>query len=318
MDEYFNFKCNDHYSTFLSNFNKFFEEKSLVDVTLCVDNQIIYAHRIILSACSSYFKTLFSKCYLTVHPVVVLTNINFEILQFLLNYMYKGETKIPSHMLQSFFQAAEFFQIKSISDYVNEEKNLFKLPRLLSPIDTPSLVGQSRRSQKFKPYKKRFFPTFQENFVLPLMNQKQTELNDDNYQTLLKVNEPLSVELKTELSQQNEPCSSNTSNYCKSNIYLTQNEERQHICKQCGRKYLNINTLLRHKRYECGVAAIHVCLFCDSKFKRKDVLKGHLLRCKRLKALLSNQRKINTLMLTYSPNIHSGKNDLVDTEKPVN
>ena len=49
-------KWNNHRSTILSVMDTLLEEESLVDVTLSADGQFIRAHRVILSACSPYFR----------------------------------------------------------------------------------------------------------------------------------------------------------------------------------------------------------------------------------------------------------------------
>ena len=49
-------KWNNHRTTILSVMDSLLEEESLVDVTLSADGQFIRAHRVILSACSPYFR----------------------------------------------------------------------------------------------------------------------------------------------------------------------------------------------------------------------------------------------------------------------
>jgi hypothetical protein len=55
-------KWNNHRSTILSVMDMLLEEESLVDVTLSADGQFIRAHRVILSACSPYFRVRTSAC----------------------------------------------------------------------------------------------------------------------------------------------------------------------------------------------------------------------------------------------------------------
>ena len=45
------------------------------------------------------------------------------------------------------------------------------------------------------------------------------------------------------------------------------------------RSYLHQATLVRHQRYECGISASYPCQLCGRKFKRRDVLKGHMEKC---------------------------------------
>eukprot|EP00095_Tigriopus_kingsejongensis_P004752 snap_masked-scaffold510_size151595-processed-gene-0.5 protein:Tk04752 transcript:snap_masked-scaffold510_size151595-processed-gene-0.5-mRNA-1 annotation:"hypothetical protein DAPPUDRAFT_257105" len=53
----------------------------------------------------------------------------------------------------------------------------------------------------------------------------------------------------------------------------------KYACNRCGRSYLHQATLVRHQRYECGISASYPCSLCGRKFKRRDVLKGHMEKC---------------------------------------
>merc|ERR1719361_501527 len=53
----------------------------------------------------------------------------------------------------------------------------------------------------------------------------------------------------------------------------------KYSCGRCGRSYLHQATLVRHQRYECGISASYPCQLCGRKFKRRDVLKGHMEKC---------------------------------------
>ena len=55
-EQQFCLKWNNHRSTLFSVFDTLLEEESLVDVTLSAEGQFLRAHRVILSACSPYFR----------------------------------------------------------------------------------------------------------------------------------------------------------------------------------------------------------------------------------------------------------------------
>lgn len=52
-------KWNSFHSSLTSGFKALWEEKGLVDVTLASDGQCIQAHKLILSACSPFFREVF-------------------------------------------------------------------------------------------------------------------------------------------------------------------------------------------------------------------------------------------------------------------
>jgi hypothetical protein len=51
-------KWNDFQSNMVSSFKHLRDEKSFTDVTLACDGQTCKAHKMVLSACSPYFKSL--------------------------------------------------------------------------------------------------------------------------------------------------------------------------------------------------------------------------------------------------------------------
>ena len=56
MSQEYCLKWNNHQTTIINVMDTLLEEESLVDVTLSAEGQLIRAHRIILSACSPYFR----------------------------------------------------------------------------------------------------------------------------------------------------------------------------------------------------------------------------------------------------------------------
>lgn len=55
-------KWNDFQSNMVSSFKHLRDEKSFTDVTLACDGQTCKAHKMVLSACSPYFKSLLEVC----------------------------------------------------------------------------------------------------------------------------------------------------------------------------------------------------------------------------------------------------------------
>lgn len=51
---------------------------------------------------------------------------------------------------------------------------------------------------------------------------------------------------------------------------------RRYSCEDCGRAYINIASLGRHKRFECGKHPQFFCSLCPYKSKHKNNLKRHV------------------------------------------
>lgn len=137
-------KWNNHRTTILSVMDTLLEEESLVDVTLSADGQFLRAHRVILSACSPYFRTLFKSSFLNEkHPVIIMKDVDFDNLKALVEYMYKGEANVPQHMLPSFIQTAESLQVRGLAEGASKQKleQVAELNQMQTPphLNVPSI-----------------------------------------------------------------------------------------------------------------------------------------------------------------------------------
>lgn len=94
--------------------------EQLVDVTLAAEGQILRAHKLILSVCSTYFRELFkgNSCK---HPIVILKDVNYRDLSAMLHFMYQGEVNIKQEDIASFLKVAEVLQIKGLTKNNDEE-----------------------------------------------------------------------------------------------------------------------------------------------------------------------------------------------------
>ena len=74
-----------------SAFTQMYKDEMLVDVTLSCGNQQIQAHRLVLSACSPYFRNMFEKQANPFHyPIVNMDDFYVEDLKFVLEFMAKS------------------------------------------------------------------------------------------------------------------------------------------------------------------------------------------------------------------------------------
>ena len=94
MSERFCLKWNDFETNVSKSFGLLRNEDYLHDVTLvCDDNKQVSTHKLVLSACSEFFKSIF-KNNRHQNPLICLEGISSQELQDILDYMYNGETNI--------------------------------------------------------------------------------------------------------------------------------------------------------------------------------------------------------------------------------
>jgi len=114
--ELFNLTWNDFSSCTQETFRSLLNEDEFMDVTLvCDDQEQLKAHKVILSACSPFFKNILKK---NAHPnpLIFLSGVDVENLKAILNFIYLGETAVGQNHLDSFMLACKVLKIKGLTE----------------------------------------------------------------------------------------------------------------------------------------------------------------------------------------------------------
>ncbi|XP_024868607.1 zinc finger protein 90-like [Temnothorax curvispinosus] len=56
----------------------------------------------------------------------------------------------------------------------------------------------------------------------------------------------------------------------------------RHCCSKCGKEYKWMQSLVRHKREECGKDPQYSCSICGSRIRHKWMLKKHMINVHRV------------------------------------
>ncbi|XP_053595588.1 sex determination protein fruitless isoform X3 [Microplitis demolitor] len=115
-------RWNNFQANITSQFEALRDDEDFVDVTFACDGRRLQAHKVVLSACSPYFKELF-KTNPCKHPIIFMRDVEFEHLQSLLEFMYAGEVNISQAELPTFLRTAESLQIRGLTDSQNQQNN---------------------------------------------------------------------------------------------------------------------------------------------------------------------------------------------------
>eukprot|EP00092_Neocalanus_flemingeri_P094534 GFUD01120223.1.p1 GENE.GFUD01120223.1~~GFUD01120223.1.p1 ORF type:complete len:487 (+),score=111.09 GFUD01120223.1:215-1675(+) len=115
VEEHYCVRWKGFHSNIVSALEDLKTDEAFVDVTLSCDGETIQGHKVILSACSPYFKKILkdNPCR---HPVLILNDIELDVLDALMTYMYHGTVSVPQNKLQMFLKTAEALKIKGIVD----------------------------------------------------------------------------------------------------------------------------------------------------------------------------------------------------------
>lgn len=150
-------KWNSYSSNLQNVFPRLLTSEHFVDITLACEGQMIKCHKVVLSACSTYFENLLvhNPCQ---HPIIFMKDMKHWEVQALVDFMYKGEVNVSQEELNSLLVAAEALQIRGLcgSDHSSMGKQQSsprqqvgenRLPAVTLPHDT---VLSGRESPAFK------------------------------------------------------------------------------------------------------------------------------------------------------------------------
>ncbi|XP_034121637.1 longitudinals lacking protein, isoforms N/O/W/X/Y isoform X2 [Drosophila guanche] len=132
-------RWNNHQPNFISVCSSLLHNGTLVDVTLAAEGRQLQAHKIVLSACSSYFQALFTTnpCQ---HPIVILKDVQYDDLKTMVDFMYYGEVNVSQEQLPHILKTAEMLKIKGLAEMPTDPANLTKSDSKSSS-DGTELVG---------------------------------------------------------------------------------------------------------------------------------------------------------------------------------
>ncbi|XP_059471651.1 protein abrupt-like [Neocloeon triangulifer] len=114
-EQQYSLRWNDYHTSILSSFRHLRDEEDFVDVTLACDGCSFTAHKVVLSACSPYFKRLL-KANPCQHPIVILRDVKRKDIEALLRFMYNGEVNIGQEQLKDFLKTAQMLQVRGLAD----------------------------------------------------------------------------------------------------------------------------------------------------------------------------------------------------------
>ncbi|XP_045464996.1 protein bric-a-brac 1-like isoform X3 [Harmonia axyridis] len=113
-------RWNNYQSNLTNVFDQLLQSESFVDVTLACDGHSMKCHKMVLSACSPYFQSLFfeNPCQ---HPIVIMRDIKWPELKAAVEFMYKGEINVSQEQIGPLLRVAESLKIRGLADVNGEQ-----------------------------------------------------------------------------------------------------------------------------------------------------------------------------------------------------
>ena len=120
MDQY-QLQWNHFEDNLATSFKALRDDCELFDVTLACDDDQVEAHKMILSASSSFFKRIIKRNPHS-HPLLYLKGVKVEILKSMLDFMYLGKTNVAQDEVDRFLILGEELGIKGLVRNQKKEK----------------------------------------------------------------------------------------------------------------------------------------------------------------------------------------------------
>jgi len=131
--EKFCLRWNDFESNISVAFRELRDDKDFFDVTLACDDEQISAHKVILSACSPFFRNILRRNPHQ-HPLLYLKGVKYTDLQSVLNFMYHGEVNVAQEELNSFLAVAEDLRVKGLTQNQGGAGSAARRPKTPPPV----------------------------------------------------------------------------------------------------------------------------------------------------------------------------------------
>ena len=122
MSEKVCLQWNDFNENVVSAFKNLRENIDFADVTLaCEDGQQVTAHRVVLAASSPLFESLLQRNNHS-HPLIYMRGVDFEVLEAIVDFLYRGEANVIQENLDLFLAITEELQIKGFMGQAGEKE----------------------------------------------------------------------------------------------------------------------------------------------------------------------------------------------------
>lgn len=250
MDEKYCLKWNDFQKTLSGSLSLLKKEEDFFDITLVSDDQSqIKAHKVVLSACSPFFKNILRNNPHQ-HPLLFLGGISSYHLQLVTDYIYHGEVQVHQKDIDSFLEVAQKLKVSGLNhdekeaklenedettpfeDSDTESVNIFNGEKVQN--DSKFLVASSRSEKKRNTF------SSQKEFTTRITDMNELEG---------KIAELTGVQ-----------------------------EDGLYMCNGCGKTSKGKINITRHVELHIeGISLL--CHTCGKEFRSKNALRHHQCKC---------------------------------------
>jgi len=172
--EKFCLRWNDFESNISCSLRELRECQEFLDVTLACGDDQIQAHKVILSACSPFFRKVLLRNPHQ-HPLLYLKGVRITDLQSVLQFMYWGEVNVAQEELNTFLSLAEELQVKGLTQSNNKADNKKENAPLVK--NTAQVKSGPKHKTSTAPFNNELVPTTKPS--PPTIPQKSSSCYND-------------------------------------------------------------------------------------------------------------------------------------------
>ena len=247
--EKFSLKWNDFGSNVSKSFGKLRSEDYLNDVTLVGDDHTqLSAHKLVLSACSEYFREIFKRNK-HANTLLCLEGLSQQDIGNVLDYMYNGEVHIFQEDLDRFLTVAQRLKLEGLLEDGSESDEQHSTPNETSQYieersteqiyeQKPAITTKNQTSSKIIA-----LSNTENSEVGSMINDNLEELDGGHFRCKICGKDSTGM---TKTKREN--FKSNMRNHVETHI-----EGLSYSCELCGKEFRSKQSLCHHKRRQHNI-----------------------------------------------------------------
>eukprot|EP00092_Neocalanus_flemingeri_P024536 GFUD01026610.1.p1 GENE.GFUD01026610.1~~GFUD01026610.1.p1 ORF type:complete len:456 (+),score=139.31 GFUD01026610.1:126-1493(+) len=120
-EQVFDLKWNNFTAHLAEVSSSWLQDTLLLDISIQCGPELVRAHKLVLSACSPWFREVFVNMQANPSPLVVLWETKMVDMKNILSFMYNGEVQVEQDSLLSFLKLAKYLQVKGLTEGKEKE-----------------------------------------------------------------------------------------------------------------------------------------------------------------------------------------------------
>jgi len=303
-------RWNDYDSNVTAAFRELRAEADFFDCVLACDGsggRTLQAHKVVLSACSAFFKSTFKSPSLKAvnNPTVYLRGVKLPELEAVLDFMYHGEVNVAQAELSQFLSVAEDLQVRGLTqtasggalNAIQRKAANMQGARRIHTVGTSSPQKRQMTTQEVVAAEEGVNIVKHEGGTATFTNEFGEEYTTTTTTAPAATTE-FDYATATATEEIGETDSTRVTDLNELVAGLITFENGIHTCNLCGKKSPWRTTILRHMEANHVETAGHVCDICGNVSKTRHAFAMHKKRAHEDKNKAAQQQQQQTTTTT--------------------